>query len=352
MAEEHYRALVVEDDPDAAQFVQITLERHAGMSVVVAGDAPTALAALEAEPFDLIVSDIELPGMSGLQMLPRAKELAPGVPVMMLTAFGRVDYAVDALRQHVDEFLTKPVMVATLVERALDLAREGRRRRAAAAVPAVVLALGAHPDDVEIGVGGTLAAHHAAGDRITILTLSGGAIGGGAQIRHEESLAAAAMVGATLIHLDFEDTQLRPASSVISAIEEAVGEVGPDRIYAHSQHDRHQDHRAVHEAVQVAARQVPNLACYQSPSSTVHFQPNQFVDIEPFIDTKLRMLAAHRSQESRDYMAGDFVRAAARYWSRFVEGVSYVEPLEVIRSSITLVSSTPVGEPAADHAAG
>jgi LmbE family N-acetylglucosaminyl deacetylase len=326
--------LVVEDDPDAAQFAQTVLERRAGMDVVVAGDADSALEALAAGSFDLIVADIELPGQSGLQMLPRARELAPGVPVIVITAHGNLDYAVEALRNDVDEFLLKPVRVANLVDRATTLANDGRLRRAQAA-PNSILAVGAHPDDVEIGVGGTLAAHATAGDRLTILTLSPGAVGGQVEVRRLESQAAAEIIGAQLVHHDFEDTFLDPASGVTTAVEKVIGDVKPDRIYTHTRSDRHQDHRAVHDAVQIAARQVPNLACYQSPSTGIDFRPNRFVDIEAFVDTKLQMLAAYTSQAHRDYMSADLVRATARYWSRFGPG-RYVEPLETIRSSVQL----------------
>jgi LmbE family N-acetylglucosaminyl deacetylase/CheY-like chemotaxis protein len=350
MPEVSYRALVVEDDPDAAQFVETILERRAGMEVVVAGDADSALEALAAGPFDLIVSDIELPGQSGLQMLPQAKKLAPGVPVIVITAHGSLDYAVEALRNDVDEFLLKPISVADLVERATTLANEGRVRRAEAA-PSSVLAVGAHPDDVEIGVGGTLAAHSNAGDRLTILTLSRGAVGGEIEVRRREARAAAEIIGAQLVHLDFHDTFLDPASGVTTAVENVIADVNPDRIYTHTRSDRHQDHRAVHDAVQIAARKVPNLACYQSPSTSIDFRPNRFVDIEPFLDTKLRMLAAYTSQGHRDYMAADLMRATARYWSRFGGG-RYVEPLETIRASVKFPGAPPAGQLAHGHAGG
>lgn len=347
MPDDSYRALVVEDDPDAARFVQTVLARRAGMDVVVSGDAESSLEALAAGPFDLIVADIELPGQSGLQMLPQARRLAPGVPVIVITAHGNLDYAVQALRNDVDEFLLKPVSVADLVERAMTLASEGRIRRAESA-PSSVLAVGAHPDDVEIGVGGTLAAHANAGDRLTILTLSRGAIGGEIDVRRREAHAAAEIVGAQLVHLDFKDTFLDPASGVITAVENVIADVKPDRVYMHTRSDRHQDHRAVHDAVQIAARKVPNLACYQSPSTSVDFRPNRFVDIEAFLDTKLRMLAAHTSQAHRDYLAADLVRATARYWSRFGGG-RYVEPLETVRASVKFPGAPPADQIAPGH---
>lgn len=340
MPEEQLRALVIEDDPDAATFAQISLQRLAGMAVEVASDAQQALLALRDSTVDVVVSDIELPGRSGLEILPRVRELQPGVPVIILTAHGSLTNAVEALRREADDFFVKPISPRKLAERARELAEEGRRIRSEAA-PLVVLAVGAHPDDVEIGVGGTLAAHASAGDQLVILTLSGGSIGGEAAARHEEAVAAADVVGARLIHLDFEDTRLDPAGGVITAIEKTIAEVGPDRIYTHSANDRHQDHRAVHEAVQIAARRVPGLYCFQSPSCTVDFRPSRFVDVAGFLEVKLAMLAAYVSQAHRDYMHPDMVRATARYWSRFGPATD-VEPLETIRAAETVGRTVPV----------
>lgn len=335
-----FRALVIEDEPDSALFAEAALRQFAGMDVQIANDAEGALSALVDDSFDIVITDIELPGQSGLEILPQVRELQPGVPVLVLTAHGSLTYAVEALRRAADDFLVKPIRPAALADRARELAELGRSRRSRNRL--AVLAVGAHPDDVEIGVGGTLAAHHAAGDQLVILTLSGGSVGGEASIRQAEAQRAADTVGAELVHLDFEDTFLDPAEGVITAVEKVVAQVQPDLIYTHTPHDRHQDHRAVNESVQIAARQVAGLWCYQSPSSTVAFQPNRFVDITGFVDKKLEMLAAYASQGHRDYMQPDLVRATARYWSRFSQAID-VEPLETIRAAVTVGPPTPVG---------
>lgn len=335
-----FRALVVEDDADAALFTQSALRQLAGMDVEIAVDTQEALSAMAGRSFDIIVTDIEMPGRSGLEILPQIRELQPGVPVLVLTAHGSLTYAVEALRQAADDFLVKPIRPSELADRARELADLGRMRRASNRL--AVLAIGAHPDDVEIGVGGTLAAHQAAGDRLTVLTLSGGAVGGEAGVRQEEARRAAGTVGAELVHLDFEDTMLDPAKGVITAIEKVISQVQPDLIYTHSPHDRHQDHRAVNESVQIAARQVAGVWCFQSPSCTVAFTPNRFVDITGFVDRKLEMLAAYASQKHRDYMQEDMVRATARYWSRFSQAID-VEPLETIRAAVTVGPPAPVG---------
>ncbi|UJP39984.1 response regulator [Cellulomonas palmilytica] len=337
MADGQIQVLVVEDDADTALFVRTVLERRAGMSVTVLTDALAALAHATTRPVDLVITDIQLPGMSGLELLRELRRAAPGVPVIVMTAFASVDYAVDALHQQADDFLVKPVSAADLTDRATRIAERGRARREADR-GAVVLAVGAHPDDVEIGIGATLASHRDAGDTVVVLTMSCGAVGGDTDDRRHEALAAAGVVGARLFLLDFVDTQLEAAPDLIPAVERTVEQVRPTVVYTHSVHDRHQDHRAVHRAVQVATRQVPTLGCFQSPSATVDFRPTRFVTVDGFLDTKLEMLAAFSSQSHRAYMDADTVRATARYWARFGTG-TYVEPLEMVRAAGRVASA-------------
>ena len=330
------RVLLVEDDADLAEYAGLVLRRQDGITVEVASSGRAALESFQTLGADILITDIELPGMTGIELAAEIRRADPNMPVAMMTAHASVDYAITALRNQIDEFLVKPISAAqfrTTLSTLIDL----RLERNAAAVRPVILAIGAHPDDVEIGVGGLLAAHRAAGDSVIILTMSRGDRGGDAEHRQHESLAAAELIGARLFLEDLEDTRINPADPTVTIIERIVGEVSPTVVYTHSQHDRHQDHRAVHQAASVATRRVPTLACYQSPSATVDFHPNRFVPIDGFTDTKLALLACFATQSGiRDYLEPNFVLATARYWSRFGGGTS-CEPLEVIRDTRGLI---------------
>jgi LmbE family N-acetylglucosaminyl deacetylase/CheY-like chemotaxis protein len=327
-----YRVCVIEDDPDVAFFMKTVLEKRADALVLAITAPATALAKIaEFEP-DLVLTDIEMPGISGLDLLKELRSQYPGMPVVVMTAHVSVDYAVSALRNQADEFLTKPIASAELVSIVTRLAEEGRTKKAAHA-PQVVLAIGAHPDDVEIGVGGILSAHREAGNTVVILTMSRGARGGDAADRQHESLAAAELLGARLFMEDLEDTQISAADPTVGIIERVVAEVRPDIVYTHSAHDRHQDHRAVHSATLVATRSVRTVCCYQSPSATIDYRPTRFVPIDGFTDAKLALIDCFQSQtDLRAYLEPDFVLATARYWSRFGGGTS-CEPLEVIKDT-------------------
>ena len=214
------------------------------------------------------------------------------------------------------------------------LAASGRTNREAGRPREYVLAVGAHPDDVELGVGGILAAHRDAGDTVVILTMSRGAKGGEPDARQNESLKSAELLGARLFLEDLIDTEITNTGPTIAVIERVINQVKPTIVYTHSIHDRHQDHRAVHEATVVAARSVDTVACYQSPSATVDYRPTRFISIDGFIDKKLELLQCFQSQASiRKYLEPEFVLSTARYWSRFSSASDACEPLEIIKDA-------------------
>jgi len=196
--------------------------------------------------------------------------------------------------------------------------------------PKRVLAIGAHPDDVELGCGGTLAKHRAMGDEVHILTLSRGAVGGDSRIRAQEATRAADILGATLQLADLPDTRIPDGIETIEIIQLAMRSFSPTHVYTHSCHDTHQDHRSAHAATLVAVRRVNNIYAYQSPSSSVDFRPNHFVDVANYIDKKIEALAAHESQLTRSgSLRADFVVATALYWGRHL-GHTMAEPMEII----------------------
>jgi LmbE family N-acetylglucosaminyl deacetylase len=245
-----------------------------------------------------------------------------------------VDYAVSALHGAAAEFLQKPVDRAALIAKATALvaagraAREERRER--------VLAIGAHPDDVEIGAGGTLAAHGAAGDLLAILTLSQGAVGGDMAQRTRESRESADILGARLFLRDLNDTHIPEGNPTIAMIEEVVAETQPTVVYTHSVHDLHKDHCSVYRAAMVACRRVGRVYSYQSPSATVEYRPTHFVAIDDFLGRKLKVIDAFGSQSGiRDYLEPELITATARYWSRYGTG-TFAEPFETTRDRAML----------------
>lgn len=332
--------LVVEDDPVIATLVSRLLESLGEITLASTGEEAAAHAA--ARRWDLVVSDVELGGMTGIELIGLVKRTQPSVASLIISAHDSFEYAVAALRAGADDYMTKPIEPQTIVAKARELIDLARQRRA---MPReVVLAIGAHPDDVEIGVGGIILRHVAEGHAVTVLTLTGGEEGGVAADRVQESRRAARLLGASLVHADLRDTGVTEGASTIAAIQRVLEQTRATTVYTHTARDVHQDHRNVHRATLVAARKVPRIYCYQAPSTTVDFHPTRFVAIDEYLERKLEVIHAYASQvKVRRYLEEDLMRATARYWSRFSQA-RYVEPLEVVRES-------DVHQPAA-HAGG
>jgi LmbE family N-acetylglucosaminyl deacetylase len=276
-------------------------------------------------------------------LLEALRRVAPDLPVAVLTAHATLDYALRALRDHADEFLQKSTPPDQLLATITALVAKGRAARLAARQS--VLAIGAHPDDVEIGAAGALLVHLGMGHEISILTLSRGARGGTESTRASESEMAALALGATLFHEDLQDTRIAEGDPTIGAISRVVESVRPTVIFTHSLHDVHQDHRNTHQAAMVAVREVAHVYCFQSPSATVDFRPTRFVTIDEQLERKLLAIQAFASQvQVRGYLKPDLIQSTARYWSRYGDG-DYAEAFEVIRDA------APAG-PSAGQAAG
>ena len=210
-----------------------------------------------------------------------------------------------------------------------------------------VLAIGAHPDDIELGCGGALLAHVAAGDTVTMLVVTGGENGPGDGARgagrREEQERAAQMIGARLVWGGLRDCEVVPDSATVRLLERVLRATRADLVYVHAPDDSHQDHRAVAAATLGAARRLPRVLHYQSPS-TLSFTPTVFVDVTAHLSGKVAALAAHASQVELSAMVEpDAVVASARHWGAQAR-IGYAEAFQPTRLVVDLA---PVGGTAA-----
>ncbi|HET6345785.1 MAG TPA: sigma-54 dependent transcriptional regulator [Myxococcota bacterium] len=99
--------LVADDESNLRKVLKVLLERD-GHRAITVGDGPSALAAVKAGGIDIIITDLKMPGMTGLELLQAVKGLEPGLPVIVITAHGTVDTAVSALKNGAFDYITKP----------------------------------------------------------------------------------------------------------------------------------------------------------------------------------------------------------------------------------------------------
>jgi LmbE family N-acetylglucosaminyl deacetylase len=194
-----------------------------------------------------------------------------------------------------------------------------------------VLAVGAHPDDVEILCGGTLAKYAARGDQVTIMVATNGNVGSPthtkeeiAAIRRKEAENAAAVIGADLIWLGYDDEFLFHDRETRMTFINAIRQANPDVMFVHGANDYHPDHRICGEIaadcrIPVTVRlietefpqmeKVPHVFIMDNIGS-VGFEPEAYVDITDTFETKSKMLRCHVSQDA---------------WLQHIYGIEYVE---------------------------
>ncbi len=179
-----------------------------------------------------------------------------------------------------------------------------------------ILAIGAHPDDIEFGCGGTLALHSQAGHELYLLIMTEGHKGGNMAVRKEEQQAAANLLNPKdLFWGGYHDTELSPnMNQLVYDIENIIKKISPDLTFVNYEDDTHQDHRALSKAAVSATRYVKNVIFYEGPT-TQDFLPNVFVDIKETMDDKIAMLLAHNSQVTKTNIEGltivDIARSTA-----------------------------------------
>jgi len=217
-----------------------------------------------------------------------------------------------------------------------------------------VLAIGAHPDDVEFQIGGTLAKYSKRGDEVYIAVATNGNIGSFrmskeeiAKVRRGEAQNAADLIGAHLIWMDFDDEFLMDSRESRLKFIDAVRVAKPDVVFAHEPHnDYNPDHDMVGYLAFIArinasikliktdhppAPKVPALF-YYSTLTFGNFVPEYYVDVTDTFEMKRRMFLCHDSQQ------GD--------WCKDAFGVKYMDMLE----AQARLAAAQAGTPGCDYA--
>ena len=116
-----YSIMFIDDEKIVGDMAKLSFEQD-GYEVETFLDGESALARLQEKRFDVVVTDMKMKGMDGLEVLRTVKKLYPGIKVIMITAFANLDVAIEALRDDVHDFFPKPVKIKELktsVKRAL-----------------------------------------------------------------------------------------------------------------------------------------------------------------------------------------------------------------------------------------
>ncbi len=196
-----------------------------------------------------------------------------------------------------------------------------------------ILAFGAHPDDLEIGMGGTIARHISRGHEVLMVVAT---VPNRKEIRIPEAEQAAAILGAELIVMDVPPDELVFSREMVRQFDHIFKEYRPDTVYTHSNNDSHQDHNAVTNAVIATTRKNDcSLYMYEQTIpggiAPLPFRSQYFIDISETIDQKLESIMAHKSQlDTYGPWWLEGIKGRASYHG-FQVNTKYAEVFEVVK---------------------
>ncbi|MFW6131026.1 MAG: PIG-L deacetylase family protein [Candidatus Aminicenantaceae bacterium] len=197
-----------------------------------------------------------------------------------------------------------------------------------------VLALGAHPDDIEYGCGGTFLKMVRKGVNIFYMILTKGEYGGDENIREREQEEASRMLGVKQIFWGgYTDTELPNNRQIISSIDKVIEKTKPDEVYVNYIEDIHQDHRTLASCTFAATRYIKKVFFYEDYTS-INFDPDIFVDIEDVLEEKQKLIKIFASQVSKSYPTNldmvESIKATANFRG-FQGKVKYAEAFKSFR---------------------
>lgn len=202
-----------------------------------------------------------------------------------------------------------------------------------------ILAIGAHPDDIEIGCGGTLLKYKDKGFSVFLLVLTDGQFGASKEVRKQEQIRSSKILDANEVFWGgYSDTRFPLDRRSINTIEDVLRKINPQFIFVNYYDDTHQDHRYLAEATISATRYIKNVLFYEVPT-TQNFSPNVFVDINDVLEKKISLLKAHESQVMKtnieDLSIAEIAKSSANF--RGIQGrVKYAEGFRSLRLFINM----------------
>ena len=197
-----------------------------------------------------------------------------------------------------------------------------------------ILAIGAHPDDIELGCGGLLIKSARQGHNVYMYVITRGEASGDPRLRCMELIQSARFIGAKMLWIDnFEDATLSVNSKLINHLEYFIQKVHPDLILTHPLEDYHHDHRAIAKSTLEAARNSQNILAYEIPL-TRDFNPQLFFDISEVKDDKNELVNIFASQKNKNFMDQSGVQALTKFraqQSRLNSNIEFAESFEVMK---------------------
>jgi CheY-like chemotaxis protein len=316
--------LYVEDAIDQALLVKTFFSTMSGYQVTHAQDGDAALRLISGKPWDLLVTDLNLPGADGFALIRAFRAKFAHGPVLVTTGYTQPEYEEQALRAGADQVLIKPLNQEEFVGRVRAMVAKGHAEEPDD--DNVVLAIEGRLGDAEMGCGGTLMSEVAKGHTVVVLPICHSP----QDVTPEELKGAA--IAADILGVEFrvDRTLFGDADGQKDLMERTLTELRPTTVFMPAPDDRDPSRREAARMAKEATADVPTVLAYETATTGLEFTPSRFNDVRAEMVLKLEALAAYQAVgAARVDLRPRMAQAYARYWGRF-QDFTEVEAFEAV----------------------
>ncbi len=320
--------LYVEDAIDQALLVKAFLSTMPGFHVTHAQDGEKAVQLIGAKPWDLVITDLNLPGLDGFSVIKAFRAQYPRGPILVTTGYTQAEYEEHALRSGADQVMIKPLNQDEFVARVHSMVE--RSQAPVVDEPTVVVAVEGRLGDAEMGCGGTLMAELAQGHTVMIIPICRDP-----NDASPEELKAAS-IAAKILGVEFrvDRTLFGNAEGQKDLLERTLNELRPGTVYMPAPDDRDPSRKEAAEMVRAATQEIETVLAYETATTGLEFTPSHFTDVRAEMVLKMEALAAYQAVGApRVDLRPRMAQAYARYWGRFRD-FTEVEAFELIRGNV------------------
>jgi len=327
-AADRQRVLYVEDAFDQALLVKAFFNTMPDFVVTHAQDGDQAMRLIRKAPWDLLVTDLNLPGTDGFTVIRYFRSISPDTPILVTTGYTQPEYEEQALRSGANQVMIKPLNQTDFVARVRSMV-------AGHTTPIfretdMALAVGGRFGDAEMGCGGSLMRALEEG-RTAVLVPLLSRVEDATQEEMKAAKLAAQILG---VELRVDRTRFGNIRAQRELLDRTLDELRPTTIYVPSGYDRDPYRLEVSEIARAASAEVPNVLAYETATTGPAFAPSLFVDVRTQMVLKMEALATYQSVgAARVDLRPRMAQAYARYWGRYLE-FTEAEAFEPLRGGL------------------
>jgi len=321
------RVLYLEDAFDHALLVKAFFNTLPGYEVTHAQDGDRAVELLKNEQWDLIVTDLNLPGRDGYAVIRTARQLSGAIPILVTTGYTQAQYEEQALRAGADQVMIKPLRQHEFVTRVVKMVEHQGNEEGEPNTREVILVIEGRLGDAEMGCGGVMMGAAQEAETVVVLPILNHAD----DASYEELQAARIACGILGIDLRLEVERFGDRVAQRDLIRRTVAELQPTSVFVPASGDRDESRREARLMTLQAATEVPRLYGYETATTGSTFVPTRFVDVHAQMVVKMEALAAYQSVGApRVDLRPRMAQAYARYWGRWMD-FTEVEAFEEVK---------------------